>query len=446
MPLPKPSKGQKKDEFISSCMANPTMLKEYPDQKQRAAVCYSQAGEKLESKSKGMDEKDFDPEQLKEGTAVEMEHTDDEKIARKIAMDHLAENPEYYQKLKQAGLAVRVFSPFRLEEGTDDVIQGVRVCEVGEAKGHGIFLDGQFLNDVVRLTNGKKVRVRIDHPEQGENGKLLTMIGEAFNFRRIGDLVRADIKLFDLPNKETIKALAREASDLFGMSLDFLGNEGKRLKNGLKQIVLTAVNALDFVESPAATSSLFGTKLDSDSKDEPLTVSTPKTMNVNFEAEMIKNLGLDPEKADEKSVMAACLNAMAKAKRFDDMKKSFSDEAEEGGEKKEEPAKEEKAEAKEEPAKEEKKEEVKAEEKKHEEPDGDEAKFSARVQTEVAKQMIKHFSSIGSKPTQTIDPKSEEKQDSDGLTPSQIAFAEKHGIDKKTYALNLKLAREHRAL
>ena len=41
MPLPKP-KGESRDEFADRCMVNPTMLKEYPDQKQRFAVCMSQ--------------------------------------------------------------------------------------------------------------------------------------------------------------------------------------------------------------------------------------------------------------------------------------------------------------------------------------------------------------------------------------------------------------------
>lgn len=42
MPLPSPKGKTSQEKFISSCMANPTMNKEYPDQKQRAAVCYSQ--------------------------------------------------------------------------------------------------------------------------------------------------------------------------------------------------------------------------------------------------------------------------------------------------------------------------------------------------------------------------------------------------------------------
>ena len=43
--------------------------------------------------------------ELSIGIQVEMEHTNDEKIATEIAMDHLAKNPEYYSKLVAAGLA-----------------------------------------------------------------------------------------------------------------------------------------------------------------------------------------------------------------------------------------------------------------------------------------------------------------------------------------------------
>jgi uncharacterized membrane-anchored protein YjiN (DUF445 family) len=49
--------------------------------------------------SDGSPPEDFDQEQLKAGIKVEMEHTDDPKIAREIAMDHLTEDPQYYVKL-----------------------------------------------------------------------------------------------------------------------------------------------------------------------------------------------------------------------------------------------------------------------------------------------------------------------------------------------------------
>lgn len=46
MPIPKPSKNEKQSEFVSKCMGDSSMLKEFPNQKQRAAVCYSQFSKK----------------------------------------------------------------------------------------------------------------------------------------------------------------------------------------------------------------------------------------------------------------------------------------------------------------------------------------------------------------------------------------------------------------
>lgn len=48
--------------------------------------------------------------ELSIGVQVEMEHTNDEKIATEIAIDHLTEDPQYYSKLVAAGLA-KEFSP-----------------------------------------------------------------------------------------------------------------------------------------------------------------------------------------------------------------------------------------------------------------------------------------------------------------------------------------------
>lgn len=49
-------------------------------------------------------EKDVDPYQLQLGIEEEMEHTNDRKVAKKIALDHLGEDKKYYTKLKNAML------------------------------------------------------------------------------------------------------------------------------------------------------------------------------------------------------------------------------------------------------------------------------------------------------------------------------------------------------
>jgi len=49
----------------------------------------------------GITEEDVDPDELKMGMDVELEHTQFAIVARKIALDHLAEIPDYYTRLKE---------------------------------------------------------------------------------------------------------------------------------------------------------------------------------------------------------------------------------------------------------------------------------------------------------------------------------------------------------
>jgi len=51
--------------------------------------------------AEGMDPSDFDEDALAEGTQVELEHVEDREMAQEIAMDHLVEDDNYYEKLKQ---------------------------------------------------------------------------------------------------------------------------------------------------------------------------------------------------------------------------------------------------------------------------------------------------------------------------------------------------------
>lgn len=52
MPLITPHKEESEQAFVSRCMGDETMNKDFPDQKQRAAVCYSQFKKKDEKKEK----------------------------------------------------------------------------------------------------------------------------------------------------------------------------------------------------------------------------------------------------------------------------------------------------------------------------------------------------------------------------------------------------------
>lgn len=62
------------------------------------------------------DEKEISPEAIEKGTKHEMEHTKDPLVAKKIAMDHLREDPHYYEKLAKAGLEENVVGELTDEE------------------------------------------------------------------------------------------------------------------------------------------------------------------------------------------------------------------------------------------------------------------------------------------------------------------------------------------
>ena len=54
-------------------------------------------------------------DQLVKGVNVELEHTNDEKVAREIALDHLSEDPEYYTKLAKVNLEEGFDKPYPLK-------------------------------------------------------------------------------------------------------------------------------------------------------------------------------------------------------------------------------------------------------------------------------------------------------------------------------------------
>lgn len=63
MPLPSPHKGQDGDSFISDCMSDEKMRKEFPNNKRRLAVCHSQQKRRKAEGSEDMKWVDWDYEE-----------------------------------------------------------------------------------------------------------------------------------------------------------------------------------------------------------------------------------------------------------------------------------------------------------------------------------------------------------------------------------------------
>jgi hypothetical protein len=142
-------------------------------------------------------------------------------------------------------------------QSEESVLRGVMVCELGEAEGHDFAIDEKFLDAVVEKGNAEAdgVKCRLNHPEG--RGNVLSIFGRALNFRRDVNGVRADVELFDIPEKSRIVTLAKQAANLCGMSLDFAGETVKKAGSKLKTMTCEAIYGLDLVDTPAATRALF---------------------------------------------------------------------------------------------------------------------------------------------------------------------------------------------
>jgi len=132
-------------------------------------------------------------------------------------------------------------------------MSSVSILEVGEAKGHDLFVDAVSLSkalDLMKLAkNGTKVKM--DH-----GSGLSACVGFARNPRIEGNKLVADLRLLkSSPHYDLIKEMASEAPDQFGVSLAFV-NESETI-DGKDYIRPQSIASADLVSSPAATNGLF---------------------------------------------------------------------------------------------------------------------------------------------------------------------------------------------
>ena len=162
------------------------------------------------------------------------------------------------------------------EEG---FIKGITLCQVGEAKGHNLHLDDNFISEVVNLgnQNSKGVKARFGHPNICTTA-LGTYLGRYKNFRKEENKAVADLYL-DQSAKTSPRGnlydyvfdLAENNPDMFGASIAFkAGKSFKKLatENG-KEVEKEFANiqllyAADFVDNPAATDGLFSSFYEDD--------------------------------------------------------------------------------------------------------------------------------------------------------------------------------------
>lgn len=107
----------------------------------------------------GRQPSDFDPEQLRKGVKVEMEHTNDPDLALEITMDHLVEIPDYYDRLEamERGAGVEP-NPREMDPFVRRVRQ-LLSAELGEPLDYPFFYydreRGESTDDVIRRVFGQ---------------------------------------------------------------------------------------------------------------------------------------------------------------------------------------------------------------------------------------------------------------------------------------------------
>jgi len=160
----------------------------------------------------------------------------------------------------------------------NDIIKDVVLVENGEAKGHGVWLDARFVNDITTQGNNiEKIKSRFGHPNMCGTS-LGDFIGVYKNFRtRESDGITqsiADLHLDRVADKspkytksivDYIMNFAATNPDMFGNSIVFQGIEeervieidGEQKKRRYMVLAINGFSASDIVDDPAATSGMF---------------------------------------------------------------------------------------------------------------------------------------------------------------------------------------------
>lgn len=163
--------------------------------------------------------------QLKLGLKIEKEHTDDAKKAREIAMDHLAEDPKYYTKIKK----------MEAQEATTTASSGqysaplFSKMETKEATTTAS--SGAYETPAAWAPSTSKKDWRGANKPQIPGGKFVTVKKQCktFPYCNQGDIKA--IKIYESYIEEVANKYDYDADDLKYLFLEYLRNENKDIYN-----------------------------------------------------------------------------------------------------------------------------------------------------------------------------------------------------------------------
>ena len=212
-----------------------------------------------------------------------------------------------------------------------DVIEGVSIISIGEAKGHGLYVDEQTLMEVKACAESYKggVKVNLDH-----GAGIKDIVGYVNNFRIVGSQLLGDLNLLQTsPMRDYVLEISSKLPDTFGISIAFSGPI--REVDGMDFASCTELYSADLVQTPAANAtglfSFTAKQVDKFFQQMPEDTATPEMPEDSGESEVtIVDLSKRMSALEEafgmiKTKMEAMIPAEAPA--AEPMKEEMSDES-----------------------------------------------------------------------------------------------------------------------
>jgi len=167
-----------------------------------------------------------------------------------------------------------------------DVIEGVSIISIGEAKGHGLYVDEQTLMEVKACAESYKggVKVNLDH-----GAGIRDIVGFVNNFRIVGSQLLGDLNLLETsPMRDYVLEISSKLPDTFGISIAFSGPI--REVNGMDFASCTELYSADLVQTPAANAtglfSFTAKQVDKFFQQMPEDTATPEMPEDSGESEV----------------------------------------------------------------------------------------------------------------------------------------------------------------
>lgn len=189
-----------------------------------------------------------------------------------------------------------------------DVIEAVSIISVGEAKGHGLYVDAQTLREVKACaeTYAGGVKVNLNH-----GAGITEIIGFVDNFRIVGEKLLGDLNLLQNADRRAyILEISEKIPDTFGISIAFSGPV--RDIGGKRFASCEELYSADLVQTPAANpTGLFSfeakpvDKISKQMQDAPEIEIEPKEDEISI-ADIVSRLSaLESAFGDYKKAMEA---------------------------------------------------------------------------------------------------------------------------------------------